>query len=67
MSNIIDRIEDVEQDFMKANVRAPEYLILDTVSWEQLSYELENEDIFTFNGYIVAKVNNREDEIIKLV
>lgn len=67
--SILDKIDSIERRVLNNSKLAPEYLLLDKMSYEQLLYERGIKDnIGMYHGYILAVVQNEDfEEIIRFI
>lgn len=69
IDSILDKIDNIERLTLQNARMAPEYLILDKMSYEQLLYERGIRDnIGMYHGYTVAVVQSEDfNEIIRFI
>lgn len=68
LESVMDKIDNLEKSTLRKLKRAPEFLMLDFVTYNQLKYERgTHEEIPEYHGYTVGVIFSAFEEIIRFV
>lgn len=68
LESVMDKIDKLEKAILSRAKAAPEFLLLDVVSYDQLKYERGfNGEIHEYHGYTVGVIFTSFEEVIRFI